>query len=107
MSNIHRVSDLNAWSTSDQGYVVTDTTGVILWVNDAMCDYLGYAQSELQDENIRVMMPPPYSLQHNHFMKKYARSMTYAYRALHGITCMRAPVRVYAVCICMHTASCA
>ena len=48
-----------------------DKTGVILWVNDAMCNHFGYSEDELLQENIRICMPQPYAGQHDHFLKRY------------------------------------
>ena len=67
-------AELLEWSNSDDGYSVIDTTGIILWVNSALCHHLGYTREALINENIRILMPAAYSHQHDQFLKRCAMS---------------------------------
>eukprot|EP00668_Euglena_longa_P016641 GGOE01020929.1.p1 GENE.GGOE01020929.1~~GGOE01020929.1.p1 ORF type:complete len:864 (-),score=233.07 GGOE01020929.1:458-3007(-) len=62
--------ELQALPTGPVGYIVINTTGIILWVNSGLLDYFGYTADELLQQNIRVLMPKPYSVQHDHFVRK-------------------------------------
>jgi len=66
--------DLPDWSKSSHGYVVIDTTGVILWVNSAVCAYFGYTADNLIQENVRILMPPTYAQQHDQFLRRHLRT---------------------------------
>ena len=63
--------DLKDWDVAETGHIVVDTTGVILYANKALCKRLGHSQGKLLGENVRILMPQPYSKQHDFFMKKY------------------------------------
>eukprot|EP00667_Euglena_gracilis_P000683 EG_transcript_683 len=64
-------AELQALPTGPEGYVVTNTTGVIMWANAALLHYFGYTMDELLQQNIRVLMPNPYASQHDYFMRKH------------------------------------
>eukprot|EP00667_Euglena_gracilis_P001908 EG_transcript_1909 len=68
--------DLAARAKSEDGHCVVTSTGTILWCNDALATHLGYAPSELVAENVRRLMPPPYSTVHDALMRKYDREST-------------------------------
>lgn len=48
-----------------------DTKGIILSVNKAVETILGYRQEELLGRNINILMPEPYRLEHDDYLKKY------------------------------------
>ena len=65
-------TEMADWNKSKDGYIVIDKTGVILYVNDALCKNYGYSQREdLLEANIRILMPNPYADQHDFFMKRH------------------------------------
>ena len=64
-------ADLEEWQQSDQGYVVADTSGTILWSNEALCRFFQCTPEELHDENVRVLMPAPYAKQHDQFLRQH------------------------------------
>ena len=66
--------ELEGLNLSDDGVTIIDTTGVILWISDSMCRVLGYRRDEMVGENIRFLMPQPYSGQHDHFLKRHVTS---------------------------------
>ena len=68
--------ELHGWRDSEHGYIVTDKTGVMLWNNNAIADALGFQNAELHGENVRMLMPAPYSEQHDHFLRKYLETGT-------------------------------
>ena len=59
------------WERASMGYTVIDQTGIILYVNSAMCRFFGHAPELLLQENVRILMPAPYCGQHDHFLKRY------------------------------------
>eukprot|EP00668_Euglena_longa_P006524 GGOE01007767.1.p1 GENE.GGOE01007767.1~~GGOE01007767.1.p1 ORF type:complete len:840 (+),score=214.56 GGOE01007767.1:45-2522(+) len=67
-------SDLREWADCPQGYVVIDTTGVMLWVNTALCEHFGYDRDSLLQENVRMLMPSPYSQQHDQFLRRHLKT---------------------------------
>ena len=54
-------------------YTVIDKTGVILYVNDAMCRKFGRDREHMLGENVRILMPEPYNSQHDHFLKRHLK----------------------------------
>ena len=60
--------------SSTHGCVVIDSTGVILWTNAATRRHFGYSNTELVGENVRLLMPPPYSEQHDQFIRRYLQT---------------------------------
>ena len=63
--------DMKKWDVSETGYTVIDTTGVILYANPTMSQRLGHPKDALLGANVRILMPQPYSKQHDFFLKKY------------------------------------
>lgn len=76
-------AELEDWAQSSLGYTVIDSTGVILWINATMCKYFGYERDRILHENIRVLMPNPYSQQHDQFLRNH---LTTGRRAVLGMT---------------------
>ena len=62
------------WGKSEDGYIVIDSTGVILWNNAPVCRYFGYGCKELLNENVRVLMPEPYAQEHDQFLRRYSQT---------------------------------
>eukprot|EP00668_Euglena_longa_P008336 GGOE01010028.1.p1 GENE.GGOE01010028.1~~GGOE01010028.1.p1 ORF type:complete len:841 (-),score=220.76 GGOE01010028.1:1321-3843(-) len=67
-------AELLAMPTGPEGYIIINTTGIILWANEALLHYFGYTADELLQENVRVLMPKPYSVQHDYFMRKHVET---------------------------------
>ena len=63
--------DMTAWDESEAGYTVIDGSGVILFVNKAMCRYFGHPKAQMVGENVRLLMPSSYASQHDFFLKKH------------------------------------
>jgi two-component system sensor kinase FixL len=53
------------------GIVVSDEAGKILEVNRAVERIFGYPPTELLDENVRLLMPPPFRDQHDSYIERY------------------------------------
>eukprot|EP00668_Euglena_longa_P025873 GGOE01032352.1.p1 GENE.GGOE01032352.1~~GGOE01032352.1.p1 ORF type:complete len:860 (-),score=216.86 GGOE01032352.1:1321-3900(-) len=67
-------AELKALPTGPEGYIIINTTGIILWVNAALLFYFGYTAEELLHQNVRVLMPKPYSVQHDYFLRKHVET---------------------------------
>jgi PAS domain S-box-containing protein len=65
--------DLEKYRGSGDGYVVVDRLGTIVWCNEALAGFFRYNPDELLTENVRILMPPPYSAQHDAYLRKYDR----------------------------------
>ena len=61
------------WERASMGYTVIDQTGIILYVNSAMCRFFGHAPELLLQENVRILMPAPYCGQHEKFLEAVLR----------------------------------
>eukprot|EP00667_Euglena_gracilis_P010830 EG_transcript_11029 len=66
--------DLAEWAGSADGWVVIDTTGIILWVNEAVKKYFGYEGDYLLQRNVRILMPQPYAAEHDFFIRKQIKT---------------------------------
>jgi len=53
------------------GIVVIDEAGKVLEVNRAVERIFGYPPAELLDENVRLLMPPPFRDEHDSYIDKY------------------------------------
>lgn len=52
---------------------VIDTIGTILFCNMTAEELFGYALSELEGQNIRMMTPPDVRVKHDHYLRRYVR----------------------------------
>eukprot|EP00667_Euglena_gracilis_P006969 EG_transcript_7042 len=66
--------ELDALPTGPEGYILINTTGIILWANATLCEYFGYERDELIHQNIRALMPKAYANQHDHFVRKHMQT---------------------------------
>eukprot|EP00667_Euglena_gracilis_P002413 EG_transcript_2413 len=66
--------DLAEWASSDDGWIIIDTTGIILWCNEAVRKYFGYEGDFLLQHNVRILMPPPYAAEHDFFLRKHLKT---------------------------------
>eukprot|EP00667_Euglena_gracilis_P001834 EG_transcript_1832 len=64
--------EVKEFDTSSHGYVIIDAAGTMVYCNAAVCQYLGYAEADLLQENVRKLMPLPYSRQHDRFLRRHA-----------------------------------
>lgn len=53
------------------GVVMADRRGVIRSINQACCRLFGYEEGELLGRNLSVLMPPPFSRDHNKYIDTY------------------------------------
>lgn len=53
------------------GVVVSDKAGIIRTINRACCTLFGYAEEELIGRNVSVLMPSPFSRDHDKFIHTY------------------------------------
>jgi len=53
------------------GIVVIDEVGRILEVNQAVEEIFGYTTDELLDENVTLLMPPPFKGEHASYIERY------------------------------------
>ncbi len=56
------------------GIVITDRTGTIRTINRACCQQFGYDEAELLGRNVMVLMPPPFSRDHDRFIQTYLQT---------------------------------
>jgi PAS domain S-box-containing protein len=54
-----------------EGVVTIDERGGIEYMNTASCRLFGYDESEALGKNIRVLMPDPYSSEHDDYLNNY------------------------------------
>eukprot|EP00667_Euglena_gracilis_P002186 EG_transcript_2188 len=64
--------ELDEWAAAEDGHLVADPTGVIVWANAALLAHFGYGEADLEGENLRLLMPSPYRQQHDHFLRRHA-----------------------------------
>ncbi len=60
--------------TSREGIVLADIDGDIEFVNPAIEKLFGYRKGELLGRNVRVLMPPEHSREHDNYMKNYLQT---------------------------------
>ncbi|MBP2303121.1 putative bifunctional diguanylate cyclase/phosphodiesterase [Azospirillum picis] len=56
------------------GIIVSDRTGIIRSINRACCRLFGYRDSELVGRNMTMLMPPPFSRDHDRFVDSYMKT---------------------------------
>lgn len=54
------------------GIVTTDDKGVILTVNNAVEELLGYSPDEVLGKNVKMLVPEPQRSEHDQYLKNYA-----------------------------------
>ncbi|GAB4813128.1 hypothetical protein N2152v2_000174 [Parachlorella kessleri] len=59
---------------SNDAVVVSNAGGIVQFVNKKALELFGYKQGELEGKNVRVLMPPPYSAQHNQYIHRYKKT---------------------------------
>ncbi len=60
--------------TTVDGIVTIDATGLILGFNSAAQKIFGYSEEEMVGKNVSVLMPTPYSEEHNDYIQNYLGS---------------------------------
>lgn len=60
--------------TSVDGIITIDERGIIGLFNKAAERIFGYQADEVIGKNVSVLMPPPYSEEHNHYITNYLRT---------------------------------
>ncbi|MBY6261632.1 bifunctional diguanylate cyclase/phosphodiesterase [Azospirillum sp. 412522] len=56
------------------GIIVSDRSGIIRSINRACCRLFGYEDSELIGRNMAILMPPPFSRDHDRYIDTYRRT---------------------------------
>ena len=56
------------------GIIVSDRSGMIRSINRACCQLFGYEESELLGRNMTILMPPPFSRDHNRYIDTYMKT---------------------------------
>lgn len=51
------VPGADEWAAAEDGHLVADPTGVIVWANTALLAHFGYGEADLEGENLRLLMP--------------------------------------------------
>ncbi len=68
----HEQSRLRAVvDTAVDGVILIDANGVILMFNPACERLFGYASFEVIGRNVKMLMPPPYRDEHDHYLENY------------------------------------
>jgi PAS domain-containing protein len=60
---------------SREAVVLISTTGTILFCNKAVCLLFGYKKIDMEGKNVSMLMPPPFSQNHNNFLRNYQVSL--------------------------------
>jgi PAS domain S-box-containing protein len=53
------------------GIISIDEQGIVESINPSACKLFGYLPEEVIGNNISMLMPPPDSLQHDHYLRRY------------------------------------
>jgi PAS domain S-box-containing protein len=53
------------------GIISIDNHGIVESINPSACKLFGYLPEEVIGNNISMLMPPPDSLQHDHYLRRY------------------------------------
>ncbi|ANC91208.1 bifunctional diguanylate cyclase/phosphodiesterase [Azospirillum humicireducens] len=56
------------------GIIVSDRSGIIRSINRACCQLFGYEEGELVGRNMTILMPPPFSRDHNRYIDSYMKT---------------------------------
>lgn len=62
------------WSTIVDGLIVINSKGIILSSNPATEAIFGYSEEELIGQNVKVLMPKKYAVEHDGYMDAYKRT---------------------------------
>lgn len=62
------------FTTSSDAIITADTKGVILSVNKAASTMFGYDHDDLVGENLKILMPYPYTVNHGKYIRDYLRT---------------------------------
>lgn len=57
-----------------EGIITIDKKGTILSVNPATENIFGYSADEMLDQNVKMLMPPPYHDEHDGYLKNYDKT---------------------------------
>jgi PAS domain S-box-containing protein len=60
--------------TAVDGFILIDSRGSILLFNPACERLFGYRSEEVFHENVKMLMPPKYSLHHDNYIKNFIRT---------------------------------
>ncbi|RZJ35671.1 MAG: PAS domain S-box protein [Flavobacterium sp.] len=53
------------------GIISIDERGIIESINPSACTLFGYLPEDVIGKNVKMLMPPPDSLQHDHYLRRY------------------------------------
>lgn len=53
------------------GIISIDERGIIQSINPSACTLFGYLPEDVIGKNVKMLMPPPDSLQHDHYLRRY------------------------------------
>ena len=53
------------------GIISIDENGIVESINPSACKLFGYLPEEVIGNNVSMLMPPPDSLQHDHYLRRY------------------------------------
>ena len=65
---------LDGFFLSSMSMLIITSTGIITRVNDATITYFGYSREELVGHNVKMLMPLPYSAEHDSYIHQYLRT---------------------------------
>ncbi|WP_448187676.1 putative bifunctional diguanylate cyclase/phosphodiesterase [Azospirillum sp. sgz301742] len=56
------------------GIVISDSSGAIRTINSACCQQFGYEEADLLGQNVTVLMPAPFSRDHDRYIQTYLKT---------------------------------
>mmetsp|Transcript_27632 Transcript_27632/g.60501 ORF Transcript_27632/g.60501 Transcript_27632/m.60501 type:complete len:2143 (+) Transcript_27632:192-6620(+) len=67
---------LQSMNSSEDAVVIINAEGVIMMVSEGVSTLFGWAKSELEGQNVSILMPAPFNQRHQAFIQRYVATGT-------------------------------